>query len=89
MARQAAPMQKNCTRYTQAHKDEALALADRIGVTAAARELIHASPLYQRRTKGSISKVSPQTECTLIGELDIEKRLRCISLKPEMKRDFR
>jgi transposase len=51
MARQAAPMKKDRTGYSQTCKDEALALADRIGVTAAAKELgIHASQLYQWRT---------------------------------------
>jgi transposase len=43
---------KSYTRYSDTYRQEALALADRIGVAAAARELgIHSSQLYQWRSK--------------------------------------
>ena len=52
MARQATSMKKPRTRYSQAYKDEALALADRVGSSAAARELgLQPSQLYQWRAK--------------------------------------
>lgn len=52
MARQAAPMKKTRTRYSQAYKDEALALAERVSSSAAARELgLQPSQLYQWRAK--------------------------------------
>lgn len=47
MARQATPMKQTRTRHSQAYKDEALALAERIGVSKAAEQLgLHASQLY-------------------------------------------
>ncbi|MCE8019226.1 transposase [Halomonas sp. MCCC 1A11036] len=53
MARQATSMTKKTrTRYSQAYKAEALALADRVGASAAARELgLQPSQLYQWRAK--------------------------------------
>lgn len=52
MARQATSMKKTRTRYSQAYKDEALALADRVGSSATARELgLQPSQLYQWRAK--------------------------------------
>jgi len=52
MARQATSMKKTRTRYSQAYKDEALALADRVGASAAGRELgLQPSQLYQWRAK--------------------------------------
>lgn len=69
MARQAAPMKKDRTRYSQTYKDEALALADRIGVAAAAKELgIHASQLYQWRTKTQHQQSLSERERTLAEE---------------------
>jgi len=34
MAKQTPPMEKTRTRYTDAYREEALALADRVGATA-------------------------------------------------------
>lgn len=48
MPRQATSMKRTRTRYSQAYKDEALALADSVGASAAARELgLQPSQLYQ------------------------------------------
>lgn len=50
MARQSSKMKKPHTRHSQAFKDEALALAERIGVSKAASQLeLHASQLYGKR----------------------------------------
>ncbi len=47
MARQASPMKQTRTRHSQSYKDEALALAERIGVSKAAEQLgLHPSQLY-------------------------------------------
>jgi len=52
MARKSESMKKTRNRYSQAYKDESLALADRIDISAAARELgLQPSPLFQWRTK--------------------------------------
>jgi transposase len=62
-------MTKSRTRYTQTYKDEALALADRMGVAAAARELgIQASQLYQWRTKAQHQQSLSERERTLAEE---------------------
>jgi transposase len=48
----ATSMKKTRTRYSQACKDEAMAFADRVGASAAARELgLQHSQLYQWRAK--------------------------------------
>ena len=48
---------------------EALALADRIGVAAAARELgIHASQLYQWRSKAQLQQDTSERERSLAEE---------------------
>ena len=52
MARQAIQMKKSRASYSDAYRAEALALADRVGVSAAAKELgIQPSQMYQWRTK--------------------------------------
>ncbi len=52
MARPASLMKETRTRHSQAYKDEALALAERIGVSKAAEQLgLHASQLYGWRSK--------------------------------------
>ena len=58
MARSTTSMKKKSyTRYSDGYRQEALALADRIGVAAAARELgIHASQLYQWRSKAQLQQ---------------------------------
>ncbi|WP_369413777.1 transposase [Halomonas alkalisoli] len=51
-------VKKTRTRHSQAYKDEALALADRVGASTAARELgLQPSQLYQWRAKANSSKV--------------------------------
>lgn len=52
MARQASPMKQTRTRHSQAYKEEALALAERIGVSQAAEQLgLQPSQLYGWRSK--------------------------------------
>ena len=69
MARQATPMKKTRARYTQAYRDETLALADRVGVSAAARELgLHPSQLYQWRIKAQQHKSLSEREQALSEE---------------------
>jgi len=60
---------KSYTRYSDAYRQEALALADRIGVAAAARELdIHASQLYQWRSKAQLQQDTSEREQSLAEE---------------------
>lgn len=69
MARQAASMKKIRTRYSQAYKDEALTLADRVGVSAAARDLgLHPSQLYQWRSKDKQKQAASEREQALADE---------------------
>ncbi len=69
MARQAASMKKTRTRYTQAYKDEALALADRVGTSAAARELgLQPSQFYQWRAKAQQQQSASAREQALAEE---------------------
>ncbi len=92
MARQAASMKKTHTRYFQADKDEALALADGVGISAAARELgLQSSQLYQWRTKAQQQQNASAREQALADEnvrlkrqlaekseeLEIAKKPRC------------
>ncbi len=70
MARSTTSMKKNpYTRYSEAYRQEALALADRIGVAAAARELgIHSSQLYPWRSKAQQQQDTSERERTLAEE---------------------
>ena len=70
MARSTTSMKKKSyTRYSDAYRQEALALADRIGVAAAARELgIHASQLYQWRSKAQLQQDISEREQSLAEE---------------------
>lgn len=70
MARSTTSMKKKSyTRYSDAYRQEALALADRIGVAAAARELgIHASQLYQWRSKAQLQQDTSERERSLAEE---------------------
>lgn len=92
MARQAAPMKKIRTRYSQDYKAEALALADRVGISAAARELgLQPSQLYQWRAKAQQQQSASDREQALAEEnarlkrqltekseeLEIAKKPRC------------
>ncbi len=69
MARQAMSMKKTRTRYSQAYKDEALALADHDGASAAARELgLEPSQLYQWRAKAQLQQSASAREQALAEE---------------------
>lgn len=69
MARQATSMKKTRTRYSQVYKDEALALADRVGASAAARELgLQPSQLYQWRAKAQQQQSASAREQALAEE---------------------
>ncbi|WP_432765404.1 transposase [Halomonas pelophila] len=52
MARQSTPMKKKLIHYSDAYREEALTLADRVVVIAVTRELgIQPSQLYQWHVK--------------------------------------
>lgn len=56
-------------RYNQAYRTEALALADRIGVAQAAKQLdLHESQLYGWRTKSKADKSITEREQALAAE---------------------
>ncbi len=62
-------MQKTRTRYSQAYKGEALALADLIGISTAARNLgLHPSQLYQWRSKDKQKQSISEREQALADE---------------------
>lgn len=72
MARQASSMKQTRTRHSQTYKDEALALAERIGVSKAAEQLgLHAS----RRSKKQQGQTSSEREQSLADENARLKRL--------------
>lgn len=69
MARQPSSMKKSHTRHSQAYKDEALALAERIGVSKAAEQLgLHASQIYGWRSKQQHLRNSSERELSLAEE---------------------
>jgi transposase len=69
MAKQATPMKKTRARHSDAYREEALALADRVGVTAAARDLgLQPSQLYQWRAKVQQKKNASEREQALAEE---------------------
>lgn len=75
MARQAASMKKTRTRYSQAYKGEVLALADRVGTSAAARELgLQPSQLYRWRAKAQQQESASAREHALADDY---ARLKC------------
>lgn len=60
MARPTTPMKQTRTRHSQAYKDEALALAERISVSKAAEQLgLHASQLYSTTGGARGSRLRP------------------------------
>lgn len=76
MARPASTMKQTRTRHSQAYKDEALALAARVGVSRAAEQLgLHASQLYGWRSKQQQSQSSSEREQSLTDENARLKRL--------------
>ncbi|SEK40546.1 transposase [Halomonas daqiaonensis] len=69
MAKQATPMKKTRARHSDAYREEALALADRVGVTAAARDLgLQPSQLYQWRAKVQQKQNASEREQALAEE---------------------
>lgn len=69
MAKQATPMKKTRAHYSDAFREEALALAGRVGVAAAARELsLQPSQLYQWRAKMQQKKTRSDREQALSDE---------------------
>ena len=76
MARPASLMKQTRTRHSQAYKDEALALAERIGVSKAAEQLgLHASQLYGWRSKKHQTQSGSEREQSLADENARLKRL--------------
>ena len=60
---------KTRQRYTQQHKTEALALAEKVGVPAAAKQLgLHESKLYSWRSKARLSQDRSAVEERLLVE---------------------
>ena len=56
-------------RYSQQYKDESLALAEKLGVAAAARQLgLHESQLYNWRSKARLSQDKSAVEERLLKE---------------------
>ena len=56
-------------RYSQQYKDESLALAEKLGVAAAARQLgLHESQLYSWRSKARLSQDKSAVEERLLVE---------------------
>ncbi|GHB34554.1 transposase [Salinicola rhizosphaerae] len=69
MTRQAASMKKTRNRYSPEFKGEALALADRVGATTAAREpSLQTSQLYQWRAKAQQKANTSEREQALADE---------------------
>ncbi len=76
MARQAASMKKTRTHYSQDYKAEALALADRVGISAAARELgLQPSQLYQWRTKAQQQSASAREQALADENAQLKRQL--------------
>ena len=60
---------KTRQRYSQQYKDESLALAEKLGVAAAARQLgLHESQLYNWRSKARLSQDKSVVEEQLLVE---------------------
>lgn len=69
MVSSTSPMKQKRTRHSQAYKDEALALAERIGVAKAAEQLgIGASQLYNWRARHQKSQDDNKQEQSLAEE---------------------
>jgi len=63
MARTNKPGKNSRNRYSQEYKQEALALAEKLGVKAAAKELgLHESQLYGWRAKARMNKSQSDRE---------------------------
>ena len=63
MTRASKPGRTTRTRYSSQYKSEALALAERIGVSAAATQLgLHSSQLYNWRSKARLQQDRGEAE---------------------------
>lgn len=91
MARQATPMKKQRNCYSDAYREEALALADCVGVAAAARELgLQPSQLYQWRAKVQQKKTTSEREQALADEnARLKRQLAEKSEEPEITKKQR
>ena len=75
MSRQTQTKKATRKRYAEEFKVEALALADKVGVAAAARELgLYESQLYGWRTKARAERDQSETERAQAAEIARLKR---------------
>ncbi len=75
MTRGTETKQTTRKRYAQAFKTEALVLAEKVGVAAAAKELgLHESQLYGWRTKMRVARNQSETERAQAAEIARLKR---------------
>jgi transposase len=75
MARRSQVNKTARKQYSKEFKDEALALAERVGVSAAARELgLHESQLYGWRLKARAERNQSETERNQAAEIARLKR---------------
>ena len=76
MARQSKNSKKPRRRFAKEFKSEALALADKVGVSEAAEQLsVQSSQLYAWRSKAELVQRQGQVERTLVTENARLKRL--------------
>ncbi len=76
MARRIQVKKTTRKRYSKEFKDEALALAERLGVPAAAKELgLHESQLYGWRVKARADRDQSETERNQAAEIVRFKRM--------------
>ena len=75
MTRRSQTKERGRRRYSKEFKDEALALAERLGVAAAAKELgLHESQLYGWRVKARTERNQNETERNQAAEIARLKR---------------
>jgi transposase len=75
MTRQTGKKKPSRKQYLQEFKDEALALADKVGVPKAAKELgLHGSQLYGWRTKARAKQDQSEIEQSQAAEIARLKR---------------
>ena len=76
MARRTQSKKKVRTQHSQSFKDEALGLAEKVGVAQAAADLgLHDSQLYDWRQKASLRRTQSDVEQTQATEIARLKRL--------------
>ncbi len=75
MTRRTQTRKSGRKRYPQEYKAEALALSEKIGISAAARELgLHESQLYDWRAKARMARDQSETERSQAAEIARLKR---------------